>query len=1374
MYWIDVFDRTNTISGGRIANPLNATVREVGGQEHTLSFSVPVTHPTAADLVRGTVLRLQRDGAAGPEAAFRITWRSRAITDKDGRRIDVRAAALWASDFGRGIIREQLGARVNYNVKGELSPLRWLSDYIVPAAAGSASSSYVVGTVQPTTLVRMEVPKRTPLAGARMLEEALQKKGAGGELRFVLGADGRTYTVDLLTFVGRSYGATQELRYGANVLDFDRGEDDTVIRTRVRAFGKGLLTLADARWKVSATTSTTITLEGTPIPEANAFALLYFYVPGKGGRQITSSIVSPQRLTITGGNVAAVGDEGYFALDAAGTQALDYLELPSAVAAYGVIDPEIMEAGDIPDHRNLVANGDGSLSVNGMPANVTAIGGAVITEDFELAHFNHGGRAWKVVCPTARAGLQFDPITITADAARPYTGLLSQQYVWSGEVLLELESTATGTVYPINRRRVTVGAGYITLGDAADDQPLPAGTYVPRLLAHDAPATFTWDSLMATPMAGGKPDVFVLGQGAHVLWYRAVEWLRRASRPRVECRMRVVDRYAVDPVLYADEELLVGDVRAVEVPGYASDILRIVEIARDPFGAGVSDVVVSTDFWLRFPDPLRPEFGGERLPGGEDVSPQPQVHRVDVRATPRRVSPTVAALRVDITDPDRVAGDVEFFTTGPTGIRTGPLPATATGAGWAERSETLDGEHNLILDGRVLLRDGRSVSFGPTTFSRDGLARPVGTADVSYVGGTGLAQLRFNGDTVKVWVQESPAPGAWTAPVQATGAQAATFTETRSLTARRAFRAYGENASGQADSALSVLFYFDQWDGAAATVRVVPSILRPSTTTETLRLTITDPHGLVNLRRFFYTDHAGARSLPQTATRTPSAAVSEWDYPLHAEHNVKVEAEVTLTDGTVLRIGPITADTNAAAEPDGEPALSYDGRDFTARIPFDSDTATVLVEPEVSPGSNTWGMFTEKPGPVAVFTGQASTASTLRFRCTGKNAAGETNLSRHSYFTVDRYEDPTASRQPPQHLTRITGGYEAADPAETWTVDGRLGEGGMGPVQARVVDETGAQLAGWASVPYDVSVPKQPGRTWRFTVYLRDSTVPTAMEAAPSLYRVSMLSQPGQWGPGGAIVSVRDPGSGTEVGGGAIQAANVLVAALSPAPGQLAASVVRTSGTQAYPVGAIIGVATLLDNQMLVFDPPLARPVRLAWAGGGRLYNKDWAGFDQGMELSVANPSPSGGLVRAVLRKLGVTLTLRTMTASGSEATNTVGEAYNDRYTYNVSLFLPLQSGGSWVRVGFYVQLPGGVWTMVDEKTYTNASGPARNFTDAMAVLYDAMVTGAKWKVAVLGQSSVQCSATLNTITFQTAVTDPPVSMTPDGAPPLTVLLIAD
>jgi hypothetical protein len=667
MLRLEIVNYANTTRLGSVLQPFDVRVRTVLGAEETLSFSLAMDEKVRPQIGQSAVVRLVETGY-GVRAAFRVTHR-RFVTREDGARLmQVTAAALW-TDLARHKLRQRFpSGRVSYEVAAASQPPEvWLSDFIVPAAAPGAVS-FTVGLVKPTTPLSLSFSRANALVALRNVVDALQQAGAGGELRFTISANGLAYTVDLLTRIGTNRGAY--ITGGHNLRAVEMATDETTLATRVTASGAGLLTLADARWRIATIDGSVgargLTFDVDPVFEDDAHAGLWFFVPGKGAYPITVSEVGfPGIVSVddTALPALAIGDVGFLASDDDGTP-LDYLESPVGVGASGIIEGHL-DAADIPDANNLIPNPDGSQVSGGLPAFWTLVGGATAVETTSTQFALRGGRAWIITCPADGAGIKSAPFTIAADEVRPFFSTLAELTPQLGLVRSELLHS-NGKRYPEDERRVSQGIGtYMSLGGVVSEQPLPPGTGWLQLSAHNGPATFVWDGAVASAVVSGSSEIsFVAGAGAHVLYARAVRELADRTKPRLEVRVTVANLYEVDRALYSFARLEQGDdvlLRNADTGG--QQLLRVMEITEDPWDAAVIEVVLAVGPARRLPDPRRPPAGGEALPASAPDGGGP----VDEDALPSLSGFTLwedpaGTLRGSVIADDDVS-DVEFFAS---------------------------------------------------------------------------------------------------------------------------------------------------------------------------------------------------------------------------------------------------------------------------------------------------------------------------------------------------------------------------------------------------------------------------------------------------------------------------------------------------------------------------------------------------------------------------------------------------------------------------------------------------------------------------------------------------------------------------------------
>ncbi|MHB1170802.1 MAG: hypothetical protein ACYC28_16120, partial [Longimicrobiales bacterium] len=520
------------------------------------------------------------------------------------------------------------------------------TEFILPAYVGSAVT-FELGAVEASIDLPLSLSfeKTSPLAALRMIEEAAAD-GTGCEAQFRLRADGTGYIVDLLERVGKAAGGA-ELRYRKNIDAISRTVDERHVETRIYAYGEGLLTLADAHWKIAGVGAGVITFEGeSPVFEDDALVGMEFVVPGKDAYPVTASVAGGTITVDTTGRPALAADDvGYFAHG--GGQRLEYLESPAGVQEYRTRVGQYT-APDVPDARNLLGNGDFSEWAAGLPVGWALEGTPIVTEQSDPRYLQQGSRLAHVLADAANEGLVSEAFAIEESEDRPYIGILTGLTVISGHVRMELRHS-NGRVYPIQQRPQSEGLGvYLTLSAGpAHDEPLPAGTAQLALVSHGGAAEFYLDCAMVTPQLASAVPAFVLDSGAHLLWRRTAIELADRRQPQIEYLISVLDLHEANPDLFVFDELDLGDDVKVRDPQIGRETQRIVEITQDLLLGETTQVMISPSVRRRLHDPFRPErpsisggigTGGSRVPSAPEYDRELAQLFIPVAANARSAS----------------------------------------------------------------------------------------------------------------------------------------------------------------------------------------------------------------------------------------------------------------------------------------------------------------------------------------------------------------------------------------------------------------------------------------------------------------------------------------------------------------------------------------------------------------------------------------------------------------------------------------------------------------------------------------------------------------------------------------------------------------
>jgi hypothetical protein len=575
-YLLEVWNPSYTERLAVATRVIAAERRRVLLGEETLDVSIPFEDPAAEHIVNGVVLRLQGEiDTPEPHSLWRLSKPRRIHSADDVRTVVLQARALWM-DFIEGLVRQQTAATLPSVHEFGLDRVRAadvLTDYIVPGYEGYGAPSgwlnFEVGNIEPAVgdrIVTMQFDRTTPLAALRMLERE-------ADCEAVFRLSGSVYLIDLVHRTGSQTPVT-EIAYERNLRGLERAEDDTDVISRIRAWGDGDLTLADARWTLRAVPGlpqrwsfvgdhglpvpTTVWSTLNPIFEDDAFVGWYFRVPGKDLYPITASSLDGWVELDTAGRAAlAAGDVGFFSAD--GTRPADYIESPAALDRWGVrtAPPEAVSWSDIPDAHNILHDpfldshlGVDDLPMRWVPMPTSGLVRPTVTPELDKQFIRYGSRALRVQAQSG-AGISSIEATLQIDPRRPYTGFRVALTPISGNIKAELWHSS-GARYPLRRDNVAANLIFGTHSEfgsdgVVHDEPLAPGTVRLEITASGGPAEFVLDAAVVTQLAGDVPPRIVAGPAAHTLWERAVNLLAERSEPRVEYVIDVVDLHRMNP-----------------------------------------------------------------------------------------------------------------------------------------------------------------------------------------------------------------------------------------------------------------------------------------------------------------------------------------------------------------------------------------------------------------------------------------------------------------------------------------------------------------------------------------------------------------------------------------------------------------------------------------------------------------------------------------------------------------------------------------------------------------------------------------------------------------------------------------------------------
>ncbi len=596
-----------------------ASTRRVLRGEETLDVTFSLEEPAAAAVAGGCVLDLT-DDVTGEHTAWRLITPRKVQTNDDDRTISLQARALW-NDLIEGMVhQDQLAGSPKLYEFGlsDISVADILADYIVPGYEGAspgAGVTFAAGNIEAgvdTRLVSLTFDRTTPLTALRLLEEA-------GDCEAQFRLDGSIYHIDLFNRVGRSSGV--EIRYQKNLRSVERIEDATDVATRVRSWGLGLLTLADAQWTLREVPGQPQRWEflsdiplvvpfvphssSNPIFEDNAFVGMWFIVPRTStSYEITASNAAGGyiELDLSGLPALVDGDIGYFSDDA--LSPIDYLESPSGVTEYGVRLAPPLDV-EIPDAANIVPDPQLDEWTAGAPHHWFPLPDSTptdptITQETDRLYVRHGSFGARVVATAADQGIFSVEAELPSDPRRPYTGFRVGLTVISGRVKIELHHSNT-IIYPVNTPAEPPATdAYQEISLLADDEPLPAGSAHLVIKAFGGPAEFVLDYVMITAQVGDEVPNYVNGAGAEHLWDATASALLAAGQPKLQISAPFADLHRIDPTRYRFDEIRIGDtVRVVSRLG--DEDVRLVELFRDELHAEATDGMLAPDLEYRIP-----------------------------------------------------------------------------------------------------------------------------------------------------------------------------------------------------------------------------------------------------------------------------------------------------------------------------------------------------------------------------------------------------------------------------------------------------------------------------------------------------------------------------------------------------------------------------------------------------------------------------------------------------------------------------------------------------------------------------------------------------------------------------------------------------
>lgn len=540
------------------------------GQVDMLTVVLPHGDQAVEHATTHRLLRTQRIGG-GEVEMWRIET-ARQIRGRDGSLlVELRAAALWSDLARAGLVTDRLGemtllsfGRAGYTPEEAMQLA--LSGY-----AGGVN--FALGDVEPTARIELlEMDADTPLALMRRLEDLCNAR-LECEWDDVLAR----YVLHLRDADTPAAWGGAEVRLGKNLVSLAETRDDTTAATRW--VGRGAdCSMADAVWLVTsvwdqagqgdALALNSVDESGGPVA---GFAVLHGmrvrrYGDSGPGVLINYSAGNADSQTI----IHTAAPHGLEPGDLAQLLTPDgdvawYIDHAQAAIAHGVIIQTVDT--DLPLVANLVRNPVFRDYPNpaGPPPHWDPTPGAHVSRAVESDLAPHGvaygGSTVMVVAAAEGAGIRSAKFRWRKAERRPVLSYLATVIVFDGRVRLRLVEEGTGKVWPEGAvaeawrgddpdpRRSTI---------IVNDVHVPSGDYRLHIEAYDGAATFAVDGAIAAE-AQSLDDGVVTSGGPSEIWRRTVAEALLAHEPLRTYEVELIQLHRLDPVLYADEALRVGD-----------------------------------------------------------------------------------------------------------------------------------------------------------------------------------------------------------------------------------------------------------------------------------------------------------------------------------------------------------------------------------------------------------------------------------------------------------------------------------------------------------------------------------------------------------------------------------------------------------------------------------------------------------------------------------------------------------------------------------------------------------------------------------------------------------------------------------------------
>lgn len=547
------------------------------------TLEVPITAAGYGQLTPGKVVTVVwMDG----------TWeeyRLVEVTDTGaGTGVGTFALAGYASILAdAGLVREDTadGARRYVFDRPALTATEQLTSTVLDLLADAGISYVALGSV--TVTGRRDISYRAD-HGLAALQAIATAWSAEYEIRADVGAS--LYRIDLVP--QRNAGV-----FGS---DLRLGHNAALTRTRSRVEQVNAVvplladgsTIAEARWRVSALTGTTLTLADPnggdgPIREDEQLTGLWVEAADLVTRvQITATSAALQRVTVA--STAGFAAESRVRIVRTNTGAwLTELTSPSAIAASGR-KGGVLPLPDLAGINNLIVNPVMSsyTSPSAAPDGWSVMGAVTLTRTATVGFTALGGFSARVQTTADGQGLASPAAPLPVSALRPFVSGAVSLRVETGEVRVELVATdgVTTWVFPDGAQKaVPAQKGLLTtmVLSGWDLDTLGATSAWLRVVQEGAAAADYYVDAAQLVVSNVPISQISEGYDATRAWQRGNLHLDLYAPVRVRYDARVADLARLDGTAFPDHALVLGGThRAIDPVLGVADGLRVVQITR--------------------------------------------------------------------------------------------------------------------------------------------------------------------------------------------------------------------------------------------------------------------------------------------------------------------------------------------------------------------------------------------------------------------------------------------------------------------------------------------------------------------------------------------------------------------------------------------------------------------------------------------------------------------------------------------------------------------------------------------------------------------------------------------------------------------------